>query len=220
MIQKSTFDFLNKIKKNNNRDWFEKNKGLYIAAKDDVEKSVEAVLAGVRAFDKRIGADLTAKKCMFRIYRDVRFSKDKRPYKTNLGASINPGGKSAIAPGYYIHIEPGKAFLAGGLWMPPAPELAKIRQEIDYNLAEFKKIVNDKNFKKTFGTIDQEDKLVTAPKGYPKDHEGIEFLKLKSFVVVAEINEKDVMSKNFAKSATTIFKTMLPLVNFLQRAID
>lgn len=220
MIQKSTFDFLNKIKKNNNRDWFEKNKSLYIEAKDDVEKSVEAILTGVRGFDKRISSDLSAKKCMFRIYRDVRFSKDKRPYKTNLGASINPGGKSDMAPGYYVHIEPGRAFLAGGLWMPPAPELAKIRQEIDYNLADFKKIVNDKNFKKTFGTLDQEDKLVTAPKGYPKDHEAIEFLKLKSFVAVAELSEKEVMSKNFAKSATAVFKNMLPLIQFLQRAID
>lgn len=220
MIQKATFDFLNKIKKNNNRDWFEKNKSLYLAAKDDVEKTVDVILAGVRGFDKRISADLTAKKCMFRIYRDVRFSKDKRPYKTNLGASINPGGKTDMAPGYYMHIEPGRAFLAGGLWMPPAPELAKIRQEIDYNLADFKKILNDKNFKKTFGDLDQEDKLVTAPKGYPKDHEAIHILKLKSFVVVAELKEKDVMSKSFAKTATGVFKTMQPLIAFLQRAID
>jgi uncharacterized protein (TIGR02453 family) len=221
MIRKETLDFLRKLGKNNNRDWFEKNKALYLAAKEDVEKSIDTMITGIRTFDKRIGSDLTAKKCMFRIYRDVRFSKDKRPYKTNMGASINPGGnKMAPAPGYYIHIEPGNAFVAGGMWMPPAPELAKIRQEIDYNFPEFKKIVSDKNFKKYFGGLNQDDKLSTTPKGYAKDHPAIEFLRLKSFIVVSEIPEKDVMSKNFVKSATAAMKAMLPLMNFLQRAID
>ncbi|HET6992441.1 MAG TPA: DUF2461 domain-containing protein [Bacteroidia bacterium] len=220
MLQKSTIDFLKKIKNNNNRDWFEKNKNLYLAAKDDVEKHLDEIIAGIRSFDKRISADVTAKKSMFRIYRDVRFSKDKRPYKTNLGASISPGGKMAVAPGYYIHIEPGKSFIAGGMWMPPAPELGKIRQEIDYNLKEFSKIVNDKTFRKVFGELDQDDKLVNIPKGYPKDHKAIEFLKLKSFIVVGDMNEKDVLGKNFVKNAVAICKAMQPLNNFLQRAID
>lgn len=220
MIQKSTLDYLAKLKKNNNRDWFEKNKSLYLAAKEDVEKTVDRIISGVRAFDKRISDDLTGRKCLFRIYRDVRFAKDKSPYKTNMGAIINPGGKKAIAPGYYIHIEPGQAFLAGGLWQPPAPELARIRQEIDYNLPEFKKIIGHKSFKKHFGTLDQEDKLATAPKGYPKDHEAIDILKLKSYVVVAEIKEKDVLSKDFVKKAVEAFKAMQPLNEFLQRAID
>jgi uncharacterized protein (TIGR02453 family) len=220
MIQKSTLDFLKKIKSNNNRDWFEKNKNLYLAAKDDVEKNLEVVITGIRAFDKRIRPEVTAKKSVFRIYRDVRFSKDKRPYKNNMGASVNPGGKKDFSPGYYIHIEPGNSFVAGGMWMPEAPLLAKIRQEIDYNLKEFSKIVNEKNFKKVFGELDQDDKLVNIPKGYPKDHKGIEFLKLKSFIVVGSISDKDVLGKDFAKKVISICKTMKPLNDFLQRAID
>jgi uncharacterized protein (TIGR02453 family) len=220
MIQKSTLDFLRKLAKNNNRDWFEKNKQQYLDAKDDVEKTVAKVLAGIRSFDKRIGSDLEAKHYMFRIYRDTRFAKDKRPYKTNIGANINPGGKKEHSSGYYMHIEPGKAFLAGGMWQPEAPMLAKIRQEIDYNLPEFKKIVNDKTFKKYFGELSTEDKLVTTPKGYDKDHPAIDFLRLKSFIVVADLKDKDIQGKNFTKTATAIFKAMKPLNDFLQRAID
>ncbi len=220
MIQKSTIDFLKKIKKNNNRVWFEKNKSLYLTAKEDVEKNVDEILAGIRSFDKRISSDLTAKKCVFRIYRDTRFAKDKRPYKNNLGASISPGGKMDFAPGYYIHIEPGKAFVAGGMWQPPAPELAKIRQEIDYNSKEFLKIINDKTFKKFFGKLDTDDKLVNGPKGYDKEHPMMEYLKLKSFIVVSEIKEKDVLGKNFNKTAIAICKAMKPLNDFLQKAID
>lgn len=220
MIHESTITFLKKLKKNNNREWFEKNRLMYEAAKSDVEKNVGVVLAAAKQFDKRISGDLEARKCMFRIYRDVRFAKDKRPYKNNLGASFNPGSKNANLPGYYMHIEAGGAFLAGGIWQPPAPELAKIRQEIDYNLDEFKKIINDKSFRKYFGSLEQEDKLVTAPKGYPKDHPAIEFLKLKSFIAVAPLSDKELHSPQFTKTAITIFKAMLPLNQFIQRALD
>lgn len=220
MIQSSTFDFLRKLKKNNNRDWFEKSRDKYEAAKNDIEKNVGVVLNNIRSFDKRIPADLEAKKCMFRIYRDVRFSKDKRPYKNNIGAHVQPGGKKAHGCGYYMHVEAGGAFLAGGIWQPEAPELAKIRQEIDYNFDEFKKIISAKSFKKYFGGFDQEDKLAREPKGYPKDHAAIEFLKLKSFVVVANLTDKEVMSKDYQKKTKEIFKAMLPLNLFLQRALD
>lgn len=220
MIHETTITFLKKLKKNNNREWFEKNRLMYEAAKSDVEKNVGVVLAAAKQFDKRISGDLEARKCMFRIYRDVRFAKDKRPYKNNLGASFNPGSKNANLPGYYMHIEAGGAFLAGGIWQPPAPELAKIRQEIDYNLDEFKKIINDKSFRKYFGSLEQEDKLVTAPKGYPKDHPAIEFLKLKSFIAVAPLSDKELNSRQFTKTAITIFKAMLPLNQFIQRALD
>lgn len=220
MIQSSTLDFLRKLKKNNNREWFEKNRDIYEAAKNDIEKNTAGILDGIRSFDKRIPSDLEAKKCMFRIYRDVRFSKDKRPYKNNIGAHIQPGGKKAHGCGYYMHIEAGRAFLAGGIWQPEAPELAKIRQEIDYNFDEFKKIINNKSFRKYFGGMDDEDKLVTAPKGYPKDHPAIEFLKLKSFVVATELSDKEITLKSFQKKAKEIFKAMLPLNMFLQRSID
>lgn len=220
MIQSSTLDFLRKLKKNNNRDWFEKNRDKYEAAKSDIEKNVAVVLNNIRTFDKRVPADLEAKKCMFRIYRDVRFSKDKRPYKNNIGAHIQPGGKKAHGCGYYMHVESGGAFLAGGIWQPEAPELAKIRQEIDYNFDEFKKIISAKSFKKYFGGLEQEDKLAREPKGYAKDHAAIEFLKLKSFTVVAALTDKEVMSKDYQKKSKEIFKAMLPLNLFLQRALD
>ncbi len=220
MIQSTTLDFLRKLKKNNNRDWFEKNRDKYEAAKNDIEKNTAELLKSLRSFDKRIPGDLEAKKCMFRIYRDVRFSKDKRPYKNNIGAHVQPGGKKAHGCGYYMHIEAGGAFLAGGIWQPEAPELAKIRQEIDYNWKDFKKIISDKNFKKYFGDLDTDDKLAREPKGYAKDHAGIEYLKLKSFTVHVQLSDKEIMSKNFQKTAKEIFKAMLPLNLFLQRALD
>jgi uncharacterized protein (TIGR02453 family) len=220
MIQKATLDFLKKLKANNNRDWFEKNREKFEAAKNDIEKNTEELLKSIRSFDKRIPSDLEAKKCMFRIYRDVRFSKDKRPYKNNLGAHVQPGGKKAHGCGYYIHVEAGRAFLAGGIWQPEAPELAKIRQEIDYNWPEFKKIISSATFKKHFGELDTEDKLAREPKGYAKDHPAIEYLKLKSFTVSAELTDKEIMSKDYQKKAKEIFKAMLPLNLFLQRALD
>lgn len=220
MIDKKTLDFLGKLKKNNNRDWFEKNRDKYEAARADVEKNVAAILDELRRFDKQIPGDLVAKKCMFRIYRDVRFSKDKRPYKNNMGAYIQPGGKKEIGAGYYLHIEAGGAFLAGGMWQPMPPELAKVRQEIDYNFSDFKKIIGNKAFRKFFGDLGQEDKLSREPKGYPKDHPGIEYLKLKSFVVSADLTDKEITSKNFTKKAAEIFKAMLPLNTFLRRSLD
>lgn len=220
MIQPSTLEFLKKLKKNNNRDWFEKNKDAYKAAQADVEQTVNGIITGIRTFDKRIESTLDAKKCLFRIYRDTRFSKDKTPYKTNLGASINPGGRMAAVPGYYLHIEPGGCFLAGGMYMPPAPELAKIRQEIDYNLDEFQKLLKAKEFKKYFNGLDEIEKLKTAPKGYAKDHPALGLLQHKHFIVSAYLKDTELSSKGFVKQATAIFKAMQPLSLFLQRAID
>src|SRR5882757_3698731 len=117
MLQKSTLAFLKAIKTNNNKEWFDKNKDKYLAAKEDVESLIGEVIKSFSTFDKSL-ADLKPKDCVFRIYRDVRFAKDKRPYKTNLGASINAGGKKAEVAGYYIHFEPGQSMIAGGRWMP------------------------------------------------------------------------------------------------------
>ncbi|TND09173.1 MAG: hypothetical protein FD123_1576 [Bacteroidetes bacterium] len=220
MIQQTTIDFLKKLKKNNNRDWFEKNKALYKAAQSDMETLTNTLISAIRGFDKRVESTLDAKKCMFRIYRDTRFSKDKTPYKINMGASINPGGRMSPVPGYYLHIEPGGCFLAGGIYMPQGPEIAKIRQEIDYNLPEFKKILGHKDFKKYFGELDPFDKLKTVPKGYPKDHPALSYLQYRSFIMVHNFKEDAATSKNFVKQATAVYKAMLPLNRFLQRAID
>src|SRR6185436_17723592 len=152
MIQPTTLNFLKALKKNNNKEWFDKNKDKYLAAKENVEGFVDELIKSISTFDKGL-MGLRAKDCVFRIYRDVRFAKDKRPYKTNLGASISAGGKKAEVAGYYIHIEPGKSLIAGGRWMPSSDHLKKIRQEIDYNGKKIKKILNDENFKKEFGEL-------------------------------------------------------------------
>ncbi len=219
MVEKSTLDFLKALKKNNNKDWFDKNREKYLAAKQNIDEMADALIKSFSSFDKEL-VGLKAKDCVFRIYRDVRFSKNKTPYKTNMGCAISPGGRKAEEAGFYIHIEPGKSFLAGGRWMPSSDHLKKIRQEIDYNGKKFHKILSDKNFKKEFGELDdsEEYKLSRPPKGYDKNHPDVELLKLNSFIVWHEYNEKDVTSKNFLKEITKSAKVMKPFLNFLNEA--
>lgn len=219
MIQPATFTFLKNLKKNNNREWFDAHKEQYLAAKDNVSDFLNATLPEFVKLDKGL-AGLTAKDCLFRIYRDVRFSKDKKPYKTNMGAGITPGGKKAIAPGYYIHLEPGQSFIAGGMWMPPADQLKMIRQEIDYNGPVLKKVLTNKTFKSYYGTLDTDHKLKTCPKGYAKDHPDIELLKLNSFIVLHSFDDKTVLGKNFSKEIAKGAKIMKPLLDFLATAIS
>ena len=219
MIEKSTLNFLKAIKKNNNKEWFDKNKPRYLAAKENIENFIGEILKHIIAFDKRY-AGLEAKKCTYRIYRDVRFSKNKTPYKSNLGASINIGGKKVMNAGFYIHIEPGKSLMACGMWMPPADQLKKIRQEIDYNAKEFHKILNNKTFKKNCGEIDKEYTLKTTPKGYSKEHPEMEFLKLTSFIAWHEFKDAVVMKKNFAKEVGKVAESMKPFIDFLNAALD
>ncbi len=219
MIQISTFEFLNKLKKNNSKEWFDKNRTLYETAKTDFQKFIDELIVSISNFDTSI-KHLKAKECMFRINRDVRFSNNKSPYKTNMGASISPGGKKSFSAGYYLHIEPSNSFLAGGMWQPPSPQINAIRQEIDYNVDEFKKIISDKIFKKHFKTLSQEDKLKTAPKGYEKTHPDLDLLKYKSYIVVEEFTDEEVLSKNFLKQCTSGFQAMYPLNKFLRMACD
>lgn len=219
MIDKSTLDFLNKLKKNNNKEWFDKHRPVYEIAKINFLEFIEELIPSIAKFDPSVKM-LEAKKCIFRINRDIRFSNDKTPYKTNMAATISPGGKKSFTAGYYIHIQPGSSFIAGGMWQPEAPLLNAIRQEIDYNTPEFKKILNNKDFKKYFGTLSQEDKVKTAPKGYDKTHPEIELLKLKSFLVERNLKDEEVLSKNFLKNVTDIYKAMYPLNLFLRRACE
>jgi uncharacterized protein (TIGR02453 family) len=211
--------FLKDLSKHNDRAWFEKNKPKYLEAKQNFDTFIENLLNNLIAFDDSL-TGLDPKKLSFRIYRDVRFSKDKRPYKTNMGAGISPHGKMVQEPGYYIHLEPeNKSMIAGGIYMPDAVNLSKIRQEIDYTPDALKKILNEKKFKSIFGGFDESDKLKTMPKGYPKDHPHIEWLKLKSFIVVHTFTDKEVVDKKFIKDVTTACKTMMPLNSFLNEAI-
>jgi uncharacterized protein (TIGR02453 family) len=164
---------------------------------------------------------LNPKKLTFRIYRDVRFSRDKSPYKTNMGATFSGGGKLMQYPGYYLHIEPGnKSFVAGGLYVPTPDVLAKVRQEIDYSPKKLHAILNNVKFKKTFGAFDDFDKLKTAPKGYPKDHPQLELLKHKSFIVSHYFKDAEVMDKKFMKNVVDTYKTLKPLNDYLSMAIE
>ena len=211
--------FLKDIGKNNDRDWFEKNKSKYLAAKDSFDEFVAPLLEELIKFDNSL-MGLNPKKLTFRIYRDVRFSKDKRPYKTNFGASFSPSGKGMGKPGYYLHIEPGnKSFVAGGLFMPEPENLGKVRQEIDYNGDKLAKIVNDKKFKKNFTGFWDEDKLKRAPKGFEEDSKYIEWLKLKSFIMTRTLSDVEVKDKKFMKTIIDMYKTLKPLNDFLTEAI-
>ena len=220
MIHPSTLLFLKNVKANNNRPWFEKNRASYEAALENVRTFVTELIEATSAFDKSI-AGLTYKDCLMRIYRDVRFSKNKDPYKTNFGASINKGGRKSHYAGYYLHLEPGgNSFIAGGMHMPEPENLQKVRQEILYNPEKFKKIIGGKEFKKNFGNLWQEDKLISAPKNFPKDHPEIELLKLKSFICIHEIKDSQVLNKNFFKFTVSLIKNAKPLNDFLNTALD
>lgn len=214
------FSFLKALKKNNNREWFEKNKPKYMAAKAEFEFLVHDLIKGISKFDKKFSPDTDAKDCIFRIYKDVRFSKDKTPYKTHFGAYFSPGGRKSSVAGYYFHMEPGNVFLAGGNWQPEAPQLNAIRQEIDYNGGKLESILNSKNFRKYFNGLSDEDKLKTVPKGYDKDNKRIELLKLKSFISYCNMADKRASAKDFDKQVCERFKAMFPLIVFLREAGD
>jgi len=215
----NVFKFLKDIAKNNNRDWFEKNKSRYLEAKLQFEDFLEAFHKELVRVDEKL-APLNPRKQGFRIYRDVRFSKDKRPYKVNMGAGFSPGGKMEQEPGFYIHIEPGKSFIAAGIYMPDSANLSKIRQEIDYNSMVFLKILNDRKFKKYFSGLDDYDRLKTAPKGYAKDHPQIELLKHKSYITSHSFSDAAVKDGKFVKQLAEICRAAKPLNDFLQEAIS
>ena len=221
MLQLSTLQFLKGLRKNNTKEWFDANRNKYDDAKKDFEKLGEALIKKLCSIDETV-AHLRPKDCMFRINRDVRFSKDKSPYKTNLGIYISKGGKKGVQAGYYFHLEPGGSFVGGGLWMPLAPELKKVRQEIDYNWEEFRKIVHNKKFKAFFSEFDRspEYALSRPPKGYDDDNPAIDFLKLKSLIVTAKIDDGELTSPRLVNKITSYFEVMKPLVDFINRAIE
>lgn len=213
------FRFLKGLSKNNNREWFEANKGEYLKAKEEFESFVTNLLKETTKFDSGL-MGLDPKKLTFRIYRDVRFSKDKSPYKINMGATFSPGGKLMNKPGYYLHIEPGnKSFVAGGLYMPAPEDVAKVRQEIDYNGKKLEAIFKSAAFKKYYDGFDVFDQLKKAPKGYEPDHKYVEWLKLKSFIVTHNLKDTEVQHKDFLKNVATAFKTMKPFNDFLGEGI-
>ena len=166
---------------------------------------------------------LTSKDCLFRINRDVRFSKNKAPYKSNMGASIVHGGKKSPLAGYYFHFEPGgNSFVGGGKYMVDAPVLKKIRQEIDYSWNEFSNILTNKKFAAYYGDMEKGEgmSLSRVPKCYEKENPAINYIKLKSWVATAAITDTDLMSKDLVKKITIAFETLQPLNVFLNRALS
>lgn len=221
MLNKSTLQFLNDIKDNNHKGWLDANRSAFDAAKLDFEQVITKVIDNFGKKDEEI-AMLKAKECVFRQNRDVRFSKNKSPYKINMGASIDRGGKKSAFAGYYFHCEPGdKSFIGGGLWMPEAPVLKKVRQEIDYCWNEFNKLLTTKKFVEQYGELEiAEFTLSREPKGYEKENPAIKYLKLKSFVALRALTDEELLSKDLVKKITTAFEALKPLVKFINRAIE
>lgn len=221
MLQPSTIQFLQKLKKNNNKEWFEKNRSTYELAKKDFIFFIENVIIELKKKDTTL-QHLEAKSCIFRINRDIRFSKNKTPYKTNFGASISKGGKKVSEAGYYLHIEPDASFIACGIWMPMHEELKKIRQEIDYNFEEFKLLISSNKFKKYFNELEKSKEYILsrAPKGYDENNDAIEYLKFKSYIVSKGVSDIEITNKNFIKNIVTTFETAIPFIHFLNRAIE
>ncbi len=213
-IDSSTLQFLKTLLKNNNRNWFTENKNLYIEAQKDVLLFVENLIEEMSKFDEEI-LKIDAKKSLFRIYRDVRFSKDKSPYKTNFGAGLGMGKGTRIT-GYYLHVEPGKSFLAGGVYQPEPSVLKEIRKEISMSGNEFLKILEQKDFRNNFRGLSVENKLQRVPAGFEKDDPMSEYLKLKNFIVVHPISDASLLKENAAKDFAKIFESIKPLNDFLE----
>ena len=214
-IKKSTLDFLNQIKFNNNREWFIKNRPAYLEARENFESFVQKLIDQIIEFEP-IMKGLEVKSCVYRFNRDIRFSNDKSLYKTHFGAFIVRGGKKNGDKygGYYFHIEPGSSIIAGGAYMPPAPWLSAIREKIDEEPDRFMKIISSKEFKKFFGQLTGE-KLKKAPKGYPADHPNVDRLKFKSYLVVNEVKDEFVLNEKYFEHTIEVMKAMKPLNDFL-----
>jgi uncharacterized protein (TIGR02453 family) len=214
-IDKSTLLFLSDLKQHNDRDWFNQNRKRYEAAKLNYETFVQEVINSITTFDP-IFKGLEAKSCTFRINRDIRFSTDKSVYKTHMGAFIVRGGKKNgdKYTGYYVHVEPGNSFIAGGAHIPPAGGLKAIREKIDERGGEFLKIINNKDFVRYFGAIEGE-KLKTSPKGFPKDHPHVELLKFKSYLAEKSFTDEEITSVESLAGIVKGFRTMKPFNDFL-----
>jgi uncharacterized protein (TIGR02453 family) len=219
MISTSTLAFLRKLSRNNNREWFGEHKSEYLAAKADTERLAMQLAAGIREFDGSIG-ELEPKDCMFRIYRDARFSHDKSPYKTNLGIVVQREGKKSRYACYYAHVEPGNCFLSGGIYMPDPPILKALRRSIDVNYEEFLELMAEKNFKKYFSALSSENKLTKVPQGFDKNSPVAEYLKQKDFYVMRGVSDEEICSQSYVKQTLQAFKALKPLNDFFNAAVE
>lgn len=218
MLNDSVFEFLTQLRENNNREWFQANKKKYDKAKKDFELFIELSIEQIKIIDPEVSG-INAKDCLFRIFRDVRFSEDKRPYKTNFGAFIAKNGRKSRYGGYYIHIEPDECFLGGGCYMPASNVLKAIRTEIYHHPNEFKSIIESSEFKRHFPEM-YGDKLKTAPRGFPKDFDHIDLLNYKHYAVGKSVSNEIVCSNKFVEEIDKAFKALYPLNKFLNEIVQ
>ena len=220
MLSKETLQFLDDLKANNNRDWFLENKKRYEAFKKDYQQLVADLLDAMKPLDPSLEM-LEVKNCTFRINRDIRFSKDKTPYKSHLGIWLSSGAKGLNRSGYYIHLEKGASFIAGGLYCPESDDLKKMRKEIAYFHDDLEAILEEKDFKREFGDFDRNEKdtLKNPPRGYDKEHPAIELLKLKSFESSQKIEFSAVAKKDFVAVMSQKLIVLKPLNDFINRAL-
>ena len=210
-IPGSVFAFLKDIKANNDRDWFTENKARYQEQHGIFKSFYENLVAEMNEQD-----EIESHK-VYRIYRDIRFSKDKTPYKVNFSGSMSRATKWKRG-GYYFHIEPGNSFAAGGFWGPNSADLKRIRAEIAVDDQPLRKILADKTFVKTFGSLEG-DQVKSAPKGYKKDHPAIDLLRYKQYLLMHRFTDKQIMDKGFVKKLTGVFKEMLPFFDYMSEVL-
>lgn len=217
-IHSETFDFLTGIGENNNRDWFQAHREDYERAWQNMKDFTQAVIKGLALTDRYIAEDIPVSKCVFRIYRDTRFSKDKAPYKIWLGAGISTAGRKLSGPEYYLHIQPGSSFVAGGYWRPEKNHLAAIRQEIDYNGRRLIDILEEQTFK-TYCRLDREETLKRPPVGYSEDNPYIDLLKLKSFTASVPLTDGALTKPSGLDTVLHAFRQMYSFKLFLHEAL-
>ncbi len=210
--------FLEDLSENNNREWFNKNRSRYEESRDKIVFFIDVLINEIKVFDPSI-AGVNPKDCIYRIFRDVRFSKDKRPYKTNFGAFISQGGRKSIYPGYFFHIEARQSFFGGGIYMPEPAILKTVRKFIAENGAEFLEIINEPEFKAVYPEL-YNHQLKTAPRGFAKNHEFIDLLKYKSYVFVKYSDNKIIKENSFIDDMIQAYRQLYNANVFLREAIE
>jgi len=214
---KASLEFLKLLKQNNNRDWFNQNKDWFLKSAEEFKQFANQLILGINSFDDFVGL-VDPKDCIFRIYRDVRFSPNKEPYKTNFGAYISRGGRKGIYAGYYFHLDAESSFISGGIYMAAPDIMKQIREDIDIYSDEFLAIVNDKKFAKTFSFFENE-KLSRVPQGFDKNSPMGEYLKFKHITPYHNLSDKEISSDNLLDLTLDVYNTLKPLNDFLNRSV-
>ena len=211
-IEKSTYQYLSDLKKNNYREWYHENKDVFQLAQSNAKDVYQLIRENLEKHD-----DIDKFK-LFRIYRDVRFSKDKTPYNPHFAGSFSRTGKN-LRGGYYLRIRPGESFLAGGFWEPNKEDLFRIRKEFEFDDKEIRKILEEDRFKTIFGGKLEGNELKTAPKGFDKEHAAIDLIRKKGFIAVRQLTDKEVLSHNFIKNVDESFQALRPYFDYMSEVL-